>query len=190
MKLMSSNKYCDCDLSYNDHVLPSYAGDYDTIYGDIVGTLKFTRYMEDTVLMCIKHHPFFQQVFDGYKDETKASSCIAHAWTHTPTLTLKYLWSEKIEDNKEFSRYYNDLCGNVENEWQSFTNKRKARAIDYYCYDNNTFSNEDLDMIERDYPSGESAHIRHAYARGISVYKACKRWHKYNDSYSSDSSTN
>ena len=187
---MPDNKqvYCDCDLSYNEDILPSYPGAYDEIPGNIVGTWKFKRLSDDVELMCKLHHPFFQQLFSGYKDESNAASCIAHAWCHRPTLTLKWLWSESVEGNKELSRYYSDLVHNVEAERQRYSKTRKARGYGYYCYDNNTFSNEDLDTIERDYPRGESAHIRRAYQRGTSVYKALERWRKYSDSDSSSSS--
>lgn len=183
------SKHCDCDLAYSEETLPSYPGDYDVIPNGIAGTLKFTRMTSEVEVMCIKHHPFFKELFSGYKDELKASSCIAHAWTHIPTSTLKFLWSDKIEGDKgkELSRYYCDLVDNVEGEWKHFIHNRRARAHGYYCFDNNVFSNEDLDMIERDYPNGESAHIRHAYARGISIYKAWKRWRRYH--CDSDTST-
>ena len=113
---MTDNKtVCDCDTSYSEDKLPSHTGSYDEIPGEVVGTWKFKRLTDDTELMCTLHHPFFKQLFCGYKDESKAASCIAHAWCHKPTSTLKWLWSESIEGNKELARYYGDLVGNIEN---------------------------------------------------------------------------
>ena len=143
---------CGCDTSYSDKKIP-HPGSYDEIPGGIIGTLKFTRLTDDTEVMCIKHHPFFQQLFCGYKDESKAAQCIAHAWCYKPKSVLKWLWSEDIDGNKELSCYYQDILQGIEDEWQRYTNNRRAKAYGFYCYDNNTYNDEELDMIERDYPS-------------------------------------
>ena len=127
------SQICNCDLSITSvvqtcYLQPGLDGCYDRIPpNDRVSTERFTVRMENSEVVCPRHHPFFV-FWAGIVHTTpeRVRSQVRHAWIHWPSKTIRIL----------LTSCNNDQIGKgLHKAWRLFTNSApedNTTAVAYY----------------------------------------------------------